>query len=141
MRDEIKAALVCCILVSILILLLVFRYPVNWKLNSMPLAPATRHLEREPLLPPAQFDQFVKVYGPPTAEEQSPHGSLSPPLFTKWLDYEPEHLRIAFVAVETRESAAGKNWIAISFIDATKTVPLSAEEAGRRLMSRHKQVP
>ena len=138
MRDEIKAALVCCILLLALGLVLFFYHPANWNWNPVSPPPPAPHKERAPILPPAQFDQFLSVYGPPTAEEQSPHGSLSPPLFTKWLDYEPEHLRVAFVAAESPESDSGRKWIIISFVDATRTVPISAEEAGRRLMSRHK---
>jgi hypothetical protein len=89
-------------------------------------------------LPPAQLDQFLARYGPPNSEELSPQGNLQPALFTKWLDYEPEHVRVAFVAAESTTAAAGKEWILIAFLDTRRTQPLSAEEAAKRLMSRRK---
>jgi hypothetical protein len=135
LRDEIKAAVVCLFLISIVILAFAFPQSVAWNLRPIPIP---KNGLPDDLLPPAQFDQFVDRYGPPTSEEQSPRGLLSPPLFTKWLDYEPEHLRVAFIAAESTETQSGKRWVLISFVDALRTQPLSPEEAARRLLSRRK---
>ena len=136
MRDETKAAVFCIFLLSIVILVFTVPNSVAWKMGPVPLAPPIG--PPDDYLPPAQFDQFIDRYGPPTFEEQSPLGLLSPPLFTKWLDYEPEHLRVAFVAAESTETASGKRWVLISFIDAQRIQPVSAMEAARRLLSRRK---
>jgi hypothetical protein len=136
MRDETKAALVCSILLGAVALAFAFHHPVDWTWGSGSSSPRAGPLEDS--LPPALFDQFLAVYGPPTSEEQSPLGVLHPPLFTKWLDYEPEHLRVVFVAAESTEVDSGKRWVLISFIDATYTEPVSAKEAARRLRSRHR---
>ena len=135
MRDEIKAALIVCTLLLALALTLFFKHPVDLQTKAPP-EPIRR--SAPPPLPPAQFEQFLDAYGPPTQEEQSPSGSSRPPLFTKWLDYEPEHLRIAFIAAESPETSSGKKWVLMSFIDTVKTEPISQEEAARRLRARHK---
>jgi hypothetical protein len=134
MRDEIKAAIVCSVLISAFVAVIASYHPVSWQLKPIPI---DRGNPIE-LLPPAQFDQFLATYGPPTFEEQSSQGVLHPPLFTKWLDYEPEHLRVAFVAAEAPETASGRRWVLISFVDARKVAPVSPEEAARRLASRRK---
>jgi hypothetical protein len=136
MRDETKAAVICSVVLSVLILVLFLSHPVDWNWRDLTLPPPPRQIEQ--LLPPAQFDEFLAAYGPPTSEEQSPGGILIPPLFTKWLDYEPEHLRVAFVAAESAGDPSDRSWILISFVDARKTIPISAEEAARRLKSRRK---
>jgi hypothetical protein len=136
LRDEIKAAVVCIFLLSLVIVVFAVHNSVAWKMRPIPLASPVS--PPDDYLPPAQFDQFVDRYGPPTFEEQSPRGLLSPPVFTKWLDYEPEHLRVAFIAAESTETASGKRWVLISFIDAQRTQPVSAAEAARRLSSRRK---
>jgi len=136
MRDELKASIVCSALISASIAVFAFHHPVDWTLGPVPLASPARGLQ-EPL-PPARFDQFITSYGPPTFEEQSTNGTLKPPLFTKWLDYEPEHLRVAFVAAESPETGAGKSWVLISFVDSRLTKPVSAEEAAKRLSSRRR---
>ena len=136
MRDEIKAALVGSVFLAILAFVLVFYRPVDWTWQTAPLQPPPPALDQS--LPPAQFDQFLATYGPPTSEEQSPHGLLQPPLFTRWLDYEPEHLRVAFVSAQSTETASGKSWIVISFVDAARVQPISAQEAARRLKSRRR---
>jgi hypothetical protein len=136
MRDEIKAAAVGSVILAAVVSLIAMHRPVDWEWGPVPIPPPAKLIE-EPL-PPARFEQFLARYGPPSFEEQSPHGMLQPPLFTKWLDYEPEHLRVAFVAAEPGESGAVRRWVLISFIDATRTQPISAEEAARRLMSRRR---
>src|SRR5271167_1598059 len=138
MRDEIKAALITSALLGALATVLVLHHPVDWAWQPVPLQPPAQPLDQS--LPPGRFDQFLAAYGPPTSEEQSPHGLLQPPLFTKWLDYEPEHLRVAFVAAESEETASGRSWVLISFVDAVHTRPISAREAGLRLKSRRRQV-
>jgi hypothetical protein len=142
MRDEIKSATFCLALVLLPVFLFVVYHPEIWTSakQAIPLPPPLR-LVSDPL-PPAQFDDFVARYGPPTFEEQSAQGVLQPPLFTKWLDYEPENLRVAFVAAEDpsggTDGLPGRRWILISFVDAKKTRPVSAEEAARRLSSRQR---
>jgi hypothetical protein len=136
MRDEIKAALISSGFVAVLATVLVFHHPVDWTWQSAPLQPPAKPHDQS--LPPARFDQFIAAYGQPTSEEQSPHGLLQPPLFTKWLDYEPEHIRVAFVAAESDEVASGRNWVLISFVDAARTQPISAQEAAKRLISRRR---
>jgi hypothetical protein len=136
MRDEIKAALLISTLLGILATVFAFHYPVDWAWQPVPLKPPAQPLDQT--LPPARFDQFLAAYGPPTSEEQSPHGLLQPPLFTKWLDYEPEHIRVAFVAAESEETPSGRNWVLISFVDAARTQPISAREAAKRLISRRR---
>jgi hypothetical protein len=136
MREEIKATLLISTLLSALAAVLVLHHPVDWAWQPVPLKPPAQPLDL--YLPPARFDQFLAAYGPPTSEEESPHGLLRPPLFTKWLDYEPEHLRVAFIAAESDETATGKSWVLISFVDALHTQPVSAHEAARRLRSRRR---
>jgi hypothetical protein len=137
MRDETKAALISSALLAVLATVLVLHYPIEWARQSAPLQPPAQPLDPSSL-PPARFDQFIAAYGQPTSEEQSPHGLLQPPLFTKWLDYEPEHIRVAFVAAESDEGASGRNWVLISFVDAVRTQPISAHEAAKRLISRRR---
>ena len=136
MRDEFKAAIVCSFLLSLSIIVFSVRHDVEWAWKPVPLTSPLRRSE-EPL-PPARFDQFITSYGPPSFEEQSPNGTLRPPLFTKWLDYEPEHLRVAFVAAESAETGTGKSWVLISFVDTLRTKPISPEEAALRLKSRRR---
>jgi hypothetical protein len=136
MRDELKAAIVCSSLISASIIVFSVQHEVDWAWKPVPLAGSLHRLE-EPL-PPARFDQFITSYGPPSFEEQSPNGTLEPPLFTKWLDYEPEHLRVAFVAAESPETGAGKSWVLISFVDTLRTQPISAEQAAIRLKARRR---
>jgi hypothetical protein len=136
MRDELKAAIVCSFLISLSIIVFSVQHKVDWTWAPVPLASSIRRPD-EPL-PPARFDQFITSYGPPSFEEQSPNGTLNPPLFTKWLDYEPEHLRVAFVAAESTETSTGKSWVLISFVDTLRTQPISAEEAALRLKSRRR---
>jgi hypothetical protein len=136
MREEIKAALLISTLLGVLATVLILYHPIEWAWQPVTLKPPAQPLDRS--LPPARFDQFLAAYGPPTSEEQSPHGLLQPPLFTKWLDYEPEHLRVAFVAAESGEAVSGKNWVLISFVDAVRTQPISAQEAAKRLLSRRR---
>jgi hypothetical protein len=45
---------------------------------------------------------------------------------------------VAFVAAESDETASGKSWVLISFVDAVHTTPLSAHEAALRLKSRRR---
>ncbi len=86
--------------------------------------------------PPGRFDDFIARYGPPTFEEQTDKGVLHPPLFTKWLDYEPEHLRVAFVAAQSPGEANSRSWVLIAFLDSSKPEPISAREAAQRLRTR-----
>lgn len=138
MRDETKSAVFCLVLVLLPVVLFVVYHPGiwSWLSPSLPPSPSVRLFDET--LPPAQFDEFVARYGPPSFEEQSAQGVLHPPLFTKWLDYEPEHLRVAFVAAETPGEVPGKCWILISFVDAKRTQPISAAEAAKRLQARQK---
>lgn len=138
MRDEIKSAIFCLILVLLPVFLFALFHPEMWKstAHAVPLPSAAHRFSDA--LPPSQFDEFVARYGPATFEEHSAHGTFRPPLFTKWLDYEPEHLRVAFVAAESSTETSGRDWILISFVDAERTVPISPTEAAKRLMKRQK---
>jgi hypothetical protein len=139
MRDETKAAIVIVCLLALALLLTTIDIPNVWRTLSRR-APAQAELPpRGDLLPPNDIDEFVDRYGPPTFEEQSSQDRLHPPMFTKWLDYEPEHLRVAFVAA-TGEQTSVTRWILVSFVDSTRTQPISPNDAGLRLRPRLVQV-
>ena len=134
MRDESKAAVVGTLLL-VLLALVVFIHPdrplFTWRPASAP-PPETP----EDPFPPGHFDDFIARYGPPTLEEQTDKGVLQPPIFTKWLDYEPEHLRVAFVAAQSPDEANSRSWVLIAFLDSSKPEPISAREAAQRLRAR-----
>jgi hypothetical protein len=137
MRDESKAAVV--VLLSLIVLaLLAYFHPDTHIFEWRGLPPRPSPELPDESLPPGRFDEFIARYGPPTLEEQSERGVLHPPLFTKWLDYEPEHLRVAFVAAEAPGETHVRSWVLIAFLDSTRPEPISALEAGRRLMSRQR---
>src|SRR5277367_5622370 len=138
MRDEYKMGILLLLLVLVIGVLFALFDPGIWIVNWRPVPAAAPHRLPDNSPPPARFDEFIARYGPPTSEEQTLKGMLQPPLFTKWLDYEPEHLRVAFVAAETSGGEHGRSWILIAFLDSDKPEPLSAQEAGQRLMSRQK---
>jgi hypothetical protein len=141
MRDEVKAGIFCLSLVLLCGGLFSVYHPITWTVGQRVALPPLPVFNDAP--PPAQFEQFIARYGPPTFEEQSPRGILYPPLFTKWLDYEPENVRVAFVAAALSQPPSRPTWLVISFIDTAGTQPISPEEAGRRLMSRQNsaQIP
>lgn len=142
MRDESKAAVVGTLLL-VLLALVVFIHPDRPLFRWRPTPPPSAEAPDDPF-PPGRFDDFIARYGPPTFEEQTDKGVLHPPLFTKWLDYEPEHLRVAFVAAdvpgEVPGSAPGdahsRSWVLIAFLDSSKPEPISAREAAQRLRTR-----
>jgi hypothetical protein len=140
-----KSAIISVLVLILPLCLVGLFHPGYWIFRWDPLPPeavdAHPHPPPHPVdtsLPPPHFDDFVARYGPPDSEEQSAKGVLNPPLFTKWLDYEPEHLRVAFVAAETPDQIPTRRWVLISFVDSRRTEPISPEEAGRRLLSRQK---
>ena len=136
MRDDVKAAIFISALTLPCLIAFVLYHPTTWTVATPP--PLQAASNDAP--PPPQFDQFIARYGPPTFEEPSPRGNLQRPLFTKWLDYEPENIRIAFVSASDAQPPEKPTWVAISFVDAAGTQPISAEEAGRRLKSRQDSV-
>ena len=138
MRDEYKVGILLLLLVLVIGVFLAIYDPAIWIFSWHPVPVAAPHRLPDESLPPARFDEFIARYGPPTSEEQTVKGMLKPPLFTKWLDYEPEHLRVAFVAAETSGDKHGRSWILIAFLDSIEPEPVSAQEAGQRLMSRQK---
>jgi hypothetical protein len=135
MRDESKSAIVGVSVLILPILLLAIINPSGWRFKVQTPVPAPVRHPVDNSAPPGRLDEFVARYGPPTLEEQNGQGELKPPMYTRWLDYEPEHLRVAFVAAESSE---GSHWVRIAFVDSTGPVPISEDEAGRRLISRQR---
>jgi hypothetical protein len=141
-RDQTKSALLWLAVVLLATILFGVYQAEGWnsKAPRVLLSPPPHNLNDS--LPPAQFDAFVARYGPATFEEQYIQGTLRRPLFTKWLDYEPENLRIVFLAAENPGAMAGgpvdRSWILVSYIDSKQVRPVSASEAAHRLSSRQR---
>jgi hypothetical protein len=141
-RDETKSALFWLVVVMLPTILFGVYHAESWnsKTPRVSLYPPPHPINDS--LPPAQFDAFVARYGPATFEEQYVQGTLRRPLFTKWLDYEPENLRIVFVASENPGAMAGgpidRSWMLVSYIDSKQVRPVSAFEAAHRLSSRQR---
>ncbi len=139
MRDEKKAGLVFAAVLTAFVVVTRSCNQAAWHSGTKITAEASPQKTLPTYsLPPPIFADFVAVYGVPVSEKEGAQGKLHPPLAIKWLDYEPEHVRIAFVDSDAGEIPPRHEWIAISYIDSIENRPISAYDAGQRLLARKK---
>lgn len=85
------------------------------------------------------YGAFTHQFGPPDSDDSTQYDKPRPPLVTRWIEYEPEHVRIVFVPIaKVGEPPPYVGWKVFAFIDTKAERTLTRDEAERRLQGRIK---
>jgi hypothetical protein len=85
------------------------------------------------------YGVFTRQFGPPDSDDSTQYDKPRPPLVTRWIEYEPEHVRIVFVPISrVGEPPPYVGWKVFGFVDTRAESTLTRDEAERRLQGRIK---
>jgi hypothetical protein len=85
------------------------------------------------------YSALIRRFGPPDSDDSTQYDKPRPPMVTRWIEYEPEHVRIVFVPIaRVGEPPPYVGWKVFAFIDTKAERTLTRDEAERRLQGRIK---
>jgi hypothetical protein len=83
---------------------------------------------------------FIATYGTPDKEDTTAYDNPRPPMVSRILEYEPEHVRVLCIPdAKVDDSPPYKGWLLVGFIDTRDRHVLKRPEVDERLRGRKKQ--
>lgn len=91
------------------------------------------------LQPSDDAEFFISKYGPPDKQDSTDNDVPRPEIPTRFLVYEPEHVRVVYIPDAKIGDAPPYRWKLVGFQDDRDNSVLTVEEARARLKDRQRQ--
>ena len=89
--------------------------------------------------PSDEYGPIIATYGPPDRDDSTAYDTPRPPIVTRFVEYRPENVKIAFFPVGTiGDPPPYRAWKVIGYIDISTNAKISNEQAADRLRRRNK---